>query len=78
MDFSTILNPIGSAVNTWATVKGVNENKRVNDLNYKLQLDNLAYQKDLQKIMFSREDNAVQRANFPLSTSYPSERHRKQ
>ena len=61
MDFSTILNPIGSIVSTWATVKGVNENKRVNDLNYKLQLDNLAYQKDLQKLMFKREDNAVQR-----------------
>ena len=61
MDFSTLLNPIGSIVNTWATIKGVNENKRVNDLNYQLQLNNLAYQKDLQKVMFAREDNAVQR-----------------
>ncbi len=61
MNLSDILNPIGSIVNTWATVKGVNENKRVNDLNYQLQLNNLAYQKDLQKLMFQREDNAVQR-----------------
>ena len=61
MDLSSFLNPIGSIVNTWATVKGVNENKRVNDLNYQLQKENLAYQKDLQKIMFAREDNAVQR-----------------
>ncbi len=61
MNLSDILNPIGSIVNTWATVKGVNENQRVNDLNYQLQLQNLAYQKDLQKLMFAREDNAVQR-----------------
>lgn len=61
MNLSDILNPIGSIVNTWATVKGVNENKRVNDLNYQLQLNNLSYQKDLQKLMFQREDNAVQR-----------------
>lgn len=61
MDLSSILNPIGAIVNTWATIKGVNENKRVNDLNYQLQVDNLNYQKDLQNVMFSREDNAVQR-----------------
>ncbi len=61
MNLSDILNPVGSIVNTWATVKGVNENQRVNDLNYKLQMDNLAYQKDLQKLMIQREDNAVQR-----------------
>ena len=50
MNLSDILNPIGSIVNTWATVKGVNENQRVNDLNYQLQLQTLAYQKDLQKL----------------------------
>lgn len=61
MNLSDILNPIGSIVNAWATVKGVNENQRVNDLNYHLQLQNLAYQKGLQKLMFLREDNAVQR-----------------
>lgn len=34
---------------------------RTNDLNYKLQKNQLQYQKDLQNIMFQREDNAVQR-----------------
>lgn len=61
MNLSDIFNPFGSIVNTWATVKGVNENQRVNDLNFQLQKENLAYQKDLQKLMFLREDNAVQR-----------------
>ncbi len=61
MNLSDILNPVGSIVNTWATVRGVNENQRVNDLNFQLQKDNLDYQKDLQKLMFEREDNAVQR-----------------
>ena len=49
---------LGSA---WASVKGVYDNKKVNDLNFQLQNENLAYQKDLQKIIFNREDNAVQR-----------------
>ncbi len=59
--FSKILNPIGTIANVWSTVEGVKENKKVNDLNYQLQSDDLGYKKDLQKIMFSREDNAVQR-----------------
>ena len=59
--FSTLFNPIGSIANVWSTVEGFKENKRINDLNYNLQVDNLAYQKDLQKLMFRREDNAVQR-----------------
>lgn len=58
---SSILNPVGQATQIWATIKGVNENKKVNDLNYQLQKENLSYQKDLQKIMFAREDNAVHR-----------------
>ena len=49
---------LGSA---WASVKGVYDNKKVNDLNFQLQKENLAYQKGLQDIIFSREDNAVQR-----------------
>lgn len=49
---------LGSA---WASVKGVYDNKKVNDLNFQLQKQELSYQKDLQKIMFAREDNAVQR-----------------
>lgn len=58
---STIFSPIASIGNLWATVEGVKENKKVNDLNYQLQLDDLAYKKDMQKLMFQREDNAVQR-----------------
>ena len=61
MDFMSILNPVSSIVNAWATVKGVKDSVKTNDLNYQLQKDELAYQKDLQKIMFAREDNAVQR-----------------
>lgn len=53
---------IGSNVlGAYSTYKGFQENKRVNDLNYQLQKDNLAYQKELQKVIFAREDNAVQR-----------------
>ncbi len=61
MDLMSILNPVSSVVNAWATVKGVKDSIKTNDLNYQLQKDELAYQKDLQKIMFAREDNAVQR-----------------
>ncbi len=59
--FSTLFNPIGTIANVWSTVEGVKENKKVNDLNYQLQTDDLSYKKDLQKLMFQREDNAVQR-----------------
>ena len=55
------LDFIGTGVNAWSTVEGVKEQKRVNDLNYQLQQDDLAYKKDLQNIMMAREDNAVQR-----------------
>ncbi len=54
MAFDDVLNPV-------ATGLGFISNAVTNGLNYKLQKDNLAYQKDLQQIMFSREDNAVQR-----------------
>lgn len=50
-----------NALSAYSTYKGVKDNIKTNDLNYRLQLDNLAYQKDLQKVMFAREDNAVQR-----------------
>lgn len=59
--FSNIAGGLANLGSAYATVKGVNENKRVNDLNFQLQKENLAYQKDLQKIIFAREDNAVQR-----------------
>lgn len=58
---STLFNPIGSIANVWSTFEGVKQNKKVNDLNYQLQKDDLAYRKDLQNLMFQREDNAVQR-----------------
>lgn len=54
MGFLDILNPV-------ATGLGFISDTVTNGLNYKLQKDNLAYQKDLQQIMFGREDNAVQR-----------------
>ncbi len=54
MDFVDYLNPV-------ATGLGFISNTVSNGLNYKLQKDNLAYQKDLQNLMFQREDNAVQR-----------------
>lgn len=69
MDFMSILNPVSSIVNAWATVKGVKDSIKTNDLNYQLQKDELAYQKDLQKIMFAREDNAVQRRVFDLKAA---------
>lgn len=54
MEFSDVFAPVTTGL-------GFISNAVTNGLNYKLQKDNLAYQKDLQKIMFSREDNAVQR-----------------
>ncbi len=44
-----------------SNVLGAISHIRTNDLNYKLQKEQLDYQKGLQKIMFDREDNAVQR-----------------
>lgn len=65
MSFGSILSGVAGGLanlgSAWASVKGVYDNKKVNDLNFQLQKENLAYQKDLQKIMFAREDNAVQR-----------------
>lgn len=54
MEFSDVFAPVTTGL-------GFISNAFTNGLNYKLQKDNLAYQKDLQKIMFSREDNSVQR-----------------
>lgn len=59
--FANVAGGLASLGSAWATLKGVYDNKRVNDLNFQLQKENLAYQKDLQKIIFNREDNAVQR-----------------
>lgn len=44
-----------------ANVAGAYNQIKTNDLNYKLQKEQYEYQKNLQNIMFGREDNAVQR-----------------
>ena len=63
MSFGTVLAGIGNVLGGLATgvssIVGTVDQVKTNDLNYQLQKDNLAYQKDLQKIMFAREDNAV-------------------
>ena len=53
--FSDVAGGLASLGSAYATIKGVNENKRVNDINFELQKENLAYQKGLQKIIFNRE-----------------------
>ncbi len=59
--FGSLIGAGANALSAYSTYKGVKDNIKTNDLNYKLQLDNLAYQKALQKVVFAREDNAVQR-----------------
>ena len=59
--FGSLIGAGANALSAYSTFKGVQDNIKTNDLNYKLQLDNLAYQKDLQKVVFAREDNSVQR-----------------
>ena len=66
--FGDLIGGLGSLVSSganvlsaYSTYKGVEDNIKTNDLNYQLQKDNLAYQKDLQKLIFAREDNSVQR-----------------
>ncbi len=65
MSFGTVLSGIGNVLGGLTTgvssILGTVDQIKTNDLNFKLQKDELAYQKDLQKIMFAREDNAVQR-----------------
>lgn len=66
--FGGLISGLGSlvsaganALSAYSTYKGVQDNIKTNELNYQLQKDNLAYQKDLQKVVFAREDNSVQR-----------------
>lgn len=51
---SQLLSAGASAFGAW-------NQKKTNDLNFQLQKDQFEYQKNLQQIMFGREDNAVQR-----------------
>lgn len=60
----SLLGIIGAGANllsVGASVSGAFNQKKTNDLNYQLQKDQYEYQKNLQNIMFGREDNAVQR-----------------
>lgn len=66
---STIGNVLGGLVSGVSSIFGTANQIKTNDLNYQLQKDNLGYQKDLQKIMFAREDNAVQRRVADLKAS---------
>ncbi len=58
---STGMNILGGLVNAGSTIAGTVDSINTNRENLALQKENLAYQKDLQHIMFQREDNAVQR-----------------
>lgn len=59
--FGDALNVGANLLTAGANVIGAFNQKKTNDLNYQLQKDQYEYQKNLQQIMFGREDNAVQR-----------------
>lgn len=61
MSLLGILGAVPNLLTAGSTVAGAYNQIKTNDLNYKLQKEQLDYQKSLQKIMFQREDNAVQR-----------------
>lgn len=58
---STGVNILGGLVNAGSTIAGTVDSIKTNQRNYDLQVENLAYQKNLQNKIFAREDNAVQR-----------------
>lgn len=58
---SNFLGALPSIVSGGSQLAGAVSGIKTNDLNYKLQQENLAYQKMLQQTVFNREDNAVQR-----------------
>lgn len=55
------LNVGANLLTAGASAFGAWNQKKTNDLNFQLQKEQYDYQKNLQKIMFGREDNAVQR-----------------
>ncbi len=65
MSFGTVMSGIGNFLGGLTTgissILGTVDQIKTNDLNYQLQKNELAYQKDLQKLIFAREDNAVRR-----------------
>ncbi len=56
-----ILSTLGDITTVGSTLAGTIDSINTNKENLALQKDNLAYQKDLQKQIFAREDNSVQR-----------------
>lgn len=56
-----ILDTLGDITSVGSTLAGTVDSFLTNRQNLDLQKQNLAYQKDLQKEIFAREDNAVQR-----------------
>lgn len=56
-----ILGTLGDITSVGSTLAGTVDSFLTNRQNLDLQKQNLAYQKDLQKEIFAREDNAVQR-----------------
>lgn len=57
----SILGTLGDITSIGSTLAGTVDSFLTNRQNLDLQKENLAYQKDLQKEIFAREDNAVQR-----------------
>ena len=58
---SSILGTLGDITTIGSTLAGTVDSIIANKKNFDLQKENLAYQKDLQKEIFAREDSAVQR-----------------
>lgn len=57
----SILSSLGDITTVGSTLAGTVDSIINNKKNFDLQKENLAYQKDLQKEIFAREDSAVQR-----------------
>lgn len=61
MDPFSISALVSGGLGLVGNILGYSAESKQADLNYKLGMENLKYQKDLQKQIFQREDNAVQR-----------------
>lgn len=58
---SGVLQVVPNVINAGANVYGAINQKKTNDLNFRLQKEQYEYQKKLQRIIFGREDNSVKR-----------------
>lgn len=65
----SILSTLGDITSVGSTLAGTVDSFLTNRQNLDLQKQNLAYQKDLQKEIFAREDNAVQRRVADLKSA---------